>query len=90
MCRSITWTDESEEHLVKRHNVRPNEVEQVLFTRPRFKKRGRDDTTLIYGQTDAGRYLFVVTSTAGDGGTYIVTAREMTSSEKSEFQRKGR
>ena len=53
-------------------------------------KRGRDDTELIYGRSQAGRYLFIVTAEALDGGLYIVTARGMTDSEKREFKKKAR
>lgn len=89
MCRSITWTDDSEEHIA-RHNVSPGEVEDVLFARPRLKKRGKDGTMLFYGRTRAGRPLFVVTSEHADGGTFIVTARRMTPSEQNEFNKNAR
>jgi uncharacterized protein len=84
----ITWTDEREEHIA-RHNVMPTEVEQVLFSRPRWKRPGENGSVLVYGRTDAGRYLFVVTAQADDGGTLIVTARDMTNTEHKTFRRKG-
>ena len=43
----------------------------------------------MYGTTGSGRYLLVVTAPAMDGGTYIVTARDMTAAEQKTFQRKG-
>lgn len=86
---SITWTDDSEEHIA-RHAVRPEEVESVVFGRPRLRVAGQGGTTYYFGQTDAGRYLFVVTVPALDGGTYIVTARNMTFKEKVLFDRKSR
>ncbi len=89
MCPPITWTDDSEEHIAG-HNVLPFEVEEVVYTRPRLKRRGRDDTTLFYGQSNAGRYLFIVTAEALDGGMFIVTARDMTTAEKREFKLKAR
>lgn len=88
MFPSVTWTDKSEEHIA-RHNVRPDEVEDVLFSRPRYRTPGIDGTTLVFGQSRAGRYLLVVITDAYDGGIYIVTAREMTDSEKRLFKRKG-
>lgn len=45
---------------------------------------------LIYGQSQAGRYLFIVTSEAMDGGLYIVTARRMNDAEEREFKKKAR
>ncbi len=84
----ISWTDESEEHIA-RHGVLPEEVEQVLYSRPRYVTNGRDDTRLVYGTTDSCRYLLTVTAEAMDGGTYIVTARPMTVAERRTFEQKG-
>lgn len=61
-----------------------------MYARPRLKKRGGDGTTLIYGESEAGRPLFIVTSEAMDGGLYIVTARVMTPAEKREFNKRAR
>ena len=89
MRPSITWTEESEDHIAE-HEVFPHEVEQIVFSRPRYERRGRDDTTECYGQTDSGRYLLVVLCNALDGGAGIVTAREMDDAEKREFRKKRR
>lgn len=89
MLPPITWTDASEEHIA-RHNVLPSEVEQVLFSRPRWQTPSREGTTVVFGQTDAGKYLAIVTAPADDGGTYIVTARSMTATERKAFLKKGR
>lgn len=89
MLPPITWTEESEDHIAE-HGVLPHEVEEAIYTRPRLKKRGRSGTMLFYGQSQAGRYLFIVTSEALDGGMYIVTARDMEDAEKREFQKKAR
>lgn len=85
----ITWTDDSEEH-IGLHGVYPHEVEEAIYTRPRLKKRGRGDSTQFWGQSQSGRYLFIVTAEALDGGMYIVTARDMTDAEKREFKKKAR
>lgn len=70
--------------------MQPHEVEEAICTRSRLKKSGRDDTTLFYGQSQAGRYLFIVAAEALDGGLYVVTAREMEDAEKREFRKKAR
>ncbi|GAA1390306.1 hypothetical protein GCM10009639_18900 [Kitasatospora putterlickiae] len=86
MQTEIYWTDRSEEHIA-RHGVTPDEVEQVVFTRPRWFASGREGTTLCLGVTDAGRHLLVVlaVSTAVRSGWYCVTARDMTGSERRLF-----
>ena len=49
----------------------------------------REGSMLIYGQTYAGRYLLVVARLDHDEA-FVITARDMTSSEKKTFQRKAR
>jgi hypothetical protein len=49
-----------------------------------------DDSTLVYGRTDAGRYLLVVLAESADGRWYVATARELTDAEMRTFRGKGR
>jgi hypothetical protein len=85
----VAWDEASEAH-VARHSVTPDEVEDVLFCRPRLVQAGPHDTTYVMGTTFAGRYLFVVIAAAGRGGVYVVTAREMTEAERRRFRRRAR
>lgn len=89
--RAIHWTERSEEHDA-RHSITPEEVEQAVFGRPHFETSGRDDSTLIYGTTDAGRYLLtvMVDSTAEGDSWYVATARDMTPNEKRLFAQRAR
>lgn len=88
-AREIRWTQESEDHIAE-HDVSPDEVEQVIYTRPRWIKKGREGTEEVYGTTNAGRYLLVILSESQDGPNYVVTARNMTDSERRTFRRKAR
>jgi hypothetical protein len=56
---------------------------------PLLDRSGRDGTTLLFGRTYAGRYLLVVLLADG-GDAFVVTARDMTESEKKTFRRKAR
>jgi hypothetical protein len=85
----IRWTEQSEDHIA-RHRVAPGDVEQVVHSRPRLVARGREATTLVFGTTDGGRHLVVVLADAEDGRWYVVTARDMTDSEKRAFQGRAR
>lgn len=58
----------------------------MLYARPRIVERGRAETRYVFGATQAGRYLMVVTADAMDGRIYVITARDMTVSEKRRFQ----
>ncbi|MEV0106729.1 hypothetical protein AB0H42_10385 [Nocardia sp. NPDC050799] len=82
------WTDQSEAHIA-RHNITPSEVEEAA-QRPYQLGKGRNDTTLLFGQTHAGRYLVVVLSEAMDGRWYVVTARDMDGTEQQAYRRKAR
>ncbi len=64
-----------------------SEVHEVVLERPYWMTGGRNDTTLVYGRTHAGRYLFVV-AVDDHGEAFVVTARDMTTGEKRTYQRK--
>ncbi len=89
MLRSITWSQESEDHIA-RHGVMPNEVEEVFYGRPRLTVRGRGETTEVYGQTYAGRYMQIVYRIGLTNDVDIVTARQMTTNEQQIFRQKSR
>jgi uncharacterized protein len=84
-ARPSAW---SEDHIA-RHRVTMVEVNEVLAGRHR-ESPGREASTIITGQTQAGRYLLIVAVTDSDGGddlAFIVTARPMTEREKRTFKR---
>ena len=87
--REIRWTDKAEDHIAA-HNITPDEVEQIVYTRPRLVLRGREGTEYVFGTTDAGRHLLVVLTESIDGRGYVVTVRDMTDAERQAFRRKGR
>lgn len=67
------------------HQVSDDEAEEIFLTKPKvFRKGGR---FLAYGQTEAGRYLFVVFELRS-GCIRIISAREMTEKERRLFRRK--
>lgn len=82
------WTEESEDH-IGRHDVTAPEVEELVNSRPRYVARRRNDTTIVFGVTTAGRYLMVVLKTALDARWYVVTALDMTRRERLTFRKKG-
>ncbi|MCH8295261.1 BrnT family toxin [Candidatus Poribacteria bacterium] len=56
-------------------------VEPVFLSDPYFR-RGRDGTRYVYGQTEAGRYLFVVYLDLGGGIVRVISARDMKPRER--------
>ena len=67
--RDSAW---SADHIAA-HDVTLDEVREAILERPYWSVPGRDGTTLIYGRTSAGRYLFVVAIAEGEEA-FIVTA----------------
>ena len=88
MFKAVRDSDWSASHIAA-HGVSLDEVREAILERPYWSAPGRDGTTLVYGQTYAGRYLLVVTLTEDDEA-FVVTARDMTDAEKKTFRRKAR
>lgn len=90
--KSVTafdWSEETVAHIA-RHHVTPDEVESLCFAEDAVIERGRgDDIYYITGQTESGRYLFVVVRYLGRGRARAITARDMEKKERTRYQ-KGR
>ena len=78
------WDDDNIAHIAN-HGVEPYEAEEVMINMPWLKRSG-DGKYLAYGQTDAGRFLLVVFAPKPGNRLRVVTARDMTSSEKRRYR----
>lgn len=88
MFDELNWDDERLNHIAE-HGVTIGEVLEVLeggFWSPRW----RGDKRLVYGQTESGRYLFIVLGRRRSGELWLVTARDMTAGERRLFLKKNR
>jgi uncharacterized DUF497 family protein len=90
--QGIIWLDSVVDKIESKHNVWPWEVEEALSNNPEIRrgtKREHPNENLYYalGRTDAGRYLFIVFANK-QGNALIITAREMTQTEKQGFKRR--
>jgi uncharacterized DUF497 family protein len=86
----LIWDEWNEEHIA-RHSVRPEEVEEAVFDPSAIFFRTRRAGYLRYlvlGLSEAGRYLFVILEPLGGQRAYVVTARDMTDSERRRFKRR--
>jgi len=81
------WDEENVFHILSRHSISPEEVEETCYNNP-LVLRGRQGTYYALGQTDAGRYLIVVLRYKGKGRVRVITAREMTQTERKRFLRR--
>ena len=85
--REIIWLEDIIEKINRKHNVTQEEVMEVLNNKPSFRwvekgHRKGEDVYAALGQTNEGRYLIVFFVYKGKGKALIVTARDMTKSER--------
>jgi uncharacterized protein len=81
------WPEDRIQH-IGRHNIQPEEFEEVCFGLPlvlRAKSEGRNPVYYVLGETNAGRHLFCVVIAFPDGKGYPITAREMSESERERY-----
>jgi uncharacterized DUF497 family protein len=86
------WLPDIVQKLATKHTVTMDEVEEVLFSQPRFRfvesgYRSGEDVYSAMGQTDAGRYLIVFFIHKPDCVALILSARDMDSKERRLYER---
>ena len=86
------WLEDIVEKLWRKHHVDENEVEQVFDNSPhiRFVENGYREGENVYaalGQTNGGRYLIVFFVYKSSKQALIVSARDMTISERRQYGR---
>ncbi|MCP4417915.1 MAG: BrnT family toxin [Chloroflexi bacterium] len=91
--KGLLWLDEIVDKLHYKHNVTQLEVREVLIGKPlfRFMEKGHRPNENVYlalGQTEAGRYLIVIFILKHDQRAFILSARDMTRSERKQYGRK--
>ena len=86
----IIWLEEIVDKLWSKHNVSQEEVEELLAARAhyRFVERGireGEDVYAAMGRATSGRYLIVFFVYKDDGRALVVSARDMTQSERKRY-----
>jgi len=83
---NLEWDDYRVEHIAL-HDVEPYEVWEVCQDPLHLAHREGRNRYRLYGQTNDGRYLFIVLEHV-EGTIYKpITARDMTDGEKRNFRR---
>ena len=87
------WLPDVVDKLITKHQVTPEEVEEIFFARPRFRfhEKGRvrgEDMYTALGQTESGRYLIVFFILKPSNRALIISARDMTRHERKRYGRK--
>jgi uncharacterized DUF497 family protein len=78
------WDDGNESHFIKRHDVYPEEAEQVFFNGAYIRRTGA--VYAVYGRDDTGRYLFLICILRGSA-VRVFSAHTMTRDERRFYER---
>jgi uncharacterized DUF497 family protein len=86
------WLEEIVDKLEVKHQVFPDEVEQVFDNQPSVKRMNKghfrgEDVYRALGQTDAGRYLVVFFIFKLSREALILSARDMDHKERQSYAR---
>ena len=89
----IIWRPEIVDKLAWKHGVSAEEVDQVLFSKPLFRKvqKGHVPGEHVYvalGRTEAGRYLAIFFIYKESREALVLTARDMDNSERKAYERR--
>ena len=90
----VIWLEDIVEKIETKHGVAPWEAEEVLLRNPEFRRgpKGRRKGENLYGlgQTEAGRYLFIVFILKRRNKALVLSARDMTHRERKGYRRRSR
>ncbi len=84
------WLDRFVDKIIGKHNVYPDEVEEVLSSKPTIRKIEKGDVKgenlyIAFGKTNGGRPLSVLFVRKKDQRALVISARDMTSKERKKY-----
>jgi uncharacterized DUF497 family protein len=88
----LIWLPDIIDKLDWKHNVTPEEVDEILFGKPIYRKvqKGHipgEDLYAAMGQTESGRYLIVFFIYKSTREALILSARDMDRKERRQYER---
>ena len=84
---SLEVDDHILDKIESKRGITFSEVEEACLSDKRHVRKSKEGLYKLFSQTDAGRYILVVLLNLGDGNWKVVTAREMTDSERQLFKK---
>lgn len=78
------WDAGHIKHIIDRHDVYPEEAEQVFLNGAYIRRDGQ--VYRVYGQSDSGQYLFVACELRGNR-VRVTSARPMSATERRRYER---
>lgn len=89
----FVWLEDIVQKLIWKHSVDTSEVREIFLNQPRirFVEKGHRKDENVYaafGQTNAGKYLVCFFVHKKDNRALVLSAREMTGTERKQYGRK--
>lgn len=89
----IIWLRQVVDKLALKHQVEPEEVEQTLSNKPKFRfvekgERKHEDVYLALGRTDSGRYLTILFIYKRTKEALVLSVRDMARKERKIYGKK--
>ena len=84
---SLEVDDHILDKIESKHGITFSEIEEACLSDKRHVRKGKEGLYKLFSQTDAGRYILVVLLNLGDSNWKVVTAREMTDSERQLYKK---
>jgi uncharacterized protein len=84
------WLDRFVDKIIRKHNVYPDEVEEVLSGDPKIRKVEKgdvkgEDLYIAFGKTNGGRHISILFVRKKDQRALVISARDMTSKERKKY-----
>ena len=91
--QGIIWLDDIIEKIIKKHNVKQNEIIEVLKNKPLFRyiEKGHRPGENLYaslGYTNSDRKLIIFFIYKKNKQILVLTARDMTQNERKRYEQK--
>lgn len=87
------WLEEIVQKLIWKHSIQTEEAGEIFRNKPKFRfvEKGHRKDENVYAalvQTDAGRYLICVFVSKQDRRALVLSARDMSDTERKQYVRK--
>jgi uncharacterized DUF497 family protein len=84
------WLDRFVDKIIRKHNVYPDEVEELFSSKPMIRKVEKGDVKgknlyIAFGKTNGGRHLSVLFVRKKEKRALVISARDMTSKERKKY-----
>ncbi len=84
--KTFEWDQTNIDHIAE-HSVKTDEAEEACYNRPLVFKT-RQEKYCVLGRSDSGRYLTVIIFVHDKNTVRVITARDMSGSERQRFYRR--